>query len=261
MIRNADLVSYLPPFMQEFKETTAALEAENPEFNIAWDSANRVLQNEFIATADEYGIARFEKILHILPSKEDDLESRRARVQARWFNVIPYTVKALISKLISLSGETNFWVSVSPDYKLELETYLGRYGQVEELERIIQTMIPCNMVVKSINKLICNAAGKIFMCGGVTHVRNFFITNDEVIYPNITGEALIHSGAAYTTDNFITNDNEESVAISGAALHGAGTVNTVSVTITNDFNEMFSTSGENSVKATPVITQFAEIKN
>lgn len=29
MIREADLVSYLPEFMREFKETAAALEAEN----------------------------------------------------------------------------------------------------------------------------------------------------------------------------------------------------------------------------------------
>ena len=32
MIREVDLVSYLPPFVGEYKETNLALTAENPEF-------------------------------------------------------------------------------------------------------------------------------------------------------------------------------------------------------------------------------------
>lgn len=116
MIREVDLVSYLPPFMADFKEVAVTLEAENPEFKIIWDAANQVLYNEFIATADEYGISRFEAILKILPSKEDTLESRRARVQARWFNAIPYTMKALISKLIALCGDNNFTITKQFDF-------------------------------------------------------------------------------------------------------------------------------------------------
>lgn len=61
MTREVDLVSYLPPFLAEFKEIAVTLKAENPEFVLVWNAAERVLQNEFIETADEYGISRFEK--------------------------------------------------------------------------------------------------------------------------------------------------------------------------------------------------------
>ena len=108
--REVDLLSYLPPFMAEFKEIAVTLDAENPEFVLVWKAADRVLQNEFIETADEYGISRFEKILNILPSKEDTLESRRSRVFARWFNTIPYTLKALIAKLEALCGDSDFTI-------------------------------------------------------------------------------------------------------------------------------------------------------
>ena len=67
MIREVDLVSYLPPFMAEFKEIMATLEAENPEFVLVWEAADRVLQNEFIETSDEYGISRWERILGVFP--------------------------------------------------------------------------------------------------------------------------------------------------------------------------------------------------
>lgn len=234
MIREVDLVSYLPPFMADFKEVAVTLEAENPEFKIIWDAANQVLYNEFIATADEYGISRFEAILKILPSKEDTLESRRARVQARWFNAIPYTIKALISKLIALCGDNNFTITKQFDfYRLELETHLELYGQVDELEYIINTMLPCNIVVVSDNKIICDVKGLAAFAGGICITEHFFITNDS----------------------------RETVVANGAAVHGAGVVNTASVIITNDFNEQFNITGTSSIGSGAVVSEIVGIKD
>lgn len=234
MIREVDLVSYLPPFMAGFKEVSVTLEAENPEFKIIWDAANQVLYNEFIATADEYGISRFEAILKILPSKEDTLESRRARVQARWFNAIPYTMKALISKLIALCGDNNFTITKQFDfYRLELETHLELYGQVDELEYIINTMLPCNIVVVSDNKIICDVKGLAAFAGGICITEHFFITNDS----------------------------RETVVANGAAVHGAGVVNTASVIITNDFNEQFNITGTSSIGSGAVVSEIVGIKD
>ena len=108
MIREIDLVSYLPPFIAGFKEISATLEAENPEFLLVWRAADQVLKNEFIETSDEYGISRFEKMLNILPSWEDTLESRRAKVRSQWINVLPYTVRMLLQKLQIICGSTDF---------------------------------------------------------------------------------------------------------------------------------------------------------
>ena len=108
-MREVDLVSYLPPFLAEYKEVNMALAAEKPEFGLIWEAADRMLRNEFIMSADEYGISRFEKILNILPSVSDSLENRRARVQNRWFNTAPYTIRTLALKLAELlGGDHNF---------------------------------------------------------------------------------------------------------------------------------------------------------
>lgn len=235
MIREVDLVSYLPPYLQEYnQETVAALEAENPEFRLIWEASDRVLYNEFIATADEYGISRFEKILNILPSKEDTLESRRARVQSRWFTEIPYTLKALISKLIALCGDSNF--EITKDflyYKIGIETNLELFGQVEELEHIIETMLPCNMIVDSVNKIPCDADGVALWGGGICAIEFFVITNDEQAEHTITGKANV----------------------------GGGIVNAVSVTITNDFNEQFNIDGTNSLGSGAVVTEIIGIND
>lgn len=232
MIRNVDLVSYLPPIMAEFQEYRATLEAENPEFVLVWNATDQVLQNEFIATADEYGISRFEQILNILPSKEDTLESRRSRVQTRWFNTIPYTLKALLGKLIALCGENNFTVVKDYDhYKISIFTDLELFGQAEELDFTLDTMIPCNMIVVSQNNIPCNASGFALICGGVCFVQNFFITNDFQESHSIIGDTKVGGGLVSSVSVTITNDFNEKFNVNGDALNGAGVVFT-------EFNEM-----------------------
>ena len=156
--------------MAEYKETNLTLTAENPEFVLVWKAADRALKNEFIATADEYGISRFEKILHILPSRDDTLESRRSRVQSRWFTSLPYTWRMLIQKLIALCGEDDFTITKQFDfYRIDLDVHLELFGQVEELERIIETMLPCNMVMDAENRIQADGDTNLY-AGGVLSV-------------------------------------------------------------------------------------------
>lgn len=292
MIREVDLVSYLPPFLADFKETAVTLEAENPEFRLVWEGTDRVLKNEFIATADEYGISRFEKLLHIFPSSEDTLESRRARVQIRWFSSIPYTWRVFVERLIAICGENNFTLKAHfvDGYLVELEVNLELYGQIEELEHLIETMFPCNITFTAKNNIPCVANGFAFWAGGVCFTHRFFITNDGKIVQTISGVALVAGGVAdaallplVTNDSeehysssgealncgavvdamrfFTTNDSKESVSVDGAAIPGGGVVNTAKVVITNDFKEQFNINGQGSVGAGVLSTEFFEANN
>jgi hypothetical protein len=198
MIREVDLVSYFPPYLKEYKEQVAALEAVNPEFSIVWNAADQVLSNEFIATADEYGISRFEKILKILPSKEDTLESRRARVQSRWFTALPYTWKSLLAKMIAVCGEDNFKLTKDfTMYQLYVETSLNLVGQVEELDKVLNTMLPCNVVVHSVNNLSHTVMSTVFGYGVTITNRNYTIDSKTNTEHSLTG--YVTTGSTVTT--------------------------------------------------------------
>lgn len=205
--RIVDLVSYLPHFLAEYKETNAALTAENPEFQITWDAAKKVLYNEFIETADEYGISRFEKLLKIFPTKEDTLESRRSRVRVRWFAFLPYTWRVFIEKLIALCSENNFTATKNFDfYQIDLKVNLELFGQVEELERLIETIIPCNMIVTANNKIICPASGLALIAGGA-FATEFYIISDEGSNNYIASQASYHGGGVVYTESITIIDN------------------------------------------------------
>ncbi len=148
MTREVSLVSYLPPFMAEYKEINTALEAANPELGAIWKTADTVLRNAFIATADEYGIARFEKLLSILPAAGDTLEDRRARVQAVWFISLPYTWRMLVQKTDGIFGTAYSMVLEQKGaYTIRLTAKLELQWQADELIRVMERMLPCNMGV------------------------------------------------------------------------------------------------------------------
>lgn len=169
MIRDVNLTSYLPEFMQSYTEPMSALEAENPEFAIMWKAVDRLLYNRFISTADEYGISRFEKMLGIYPQITDTLEVRRMRVQNRWFNAIPYTIRALaerIAKLLDEEQSFSIWSDFKEAYTLVITLYMLNDSKAEEVQYILSTMIPENIVTS----IICENVhlGKIYF-GAVMH--------------------------------------------------------------------------------------------
>lgn len=213
MIREVDLVSYLPPFLAEYKETNLTLTAENPEFILGWKAADRVLKNEFIATADEYGIERFEKILHILPSRNDTLESRRSRIQSRWITALPYTWQMFIQKLLALCGGNEFTITKQFDfYRIKLDVHLPLFGQVEELERIVENMLPCNMVVDAHNLLASSPKTKIFLSGTIQQTAHFTI-NTELGEKKVLQGDICHAGyvSMHKTMEIATDATKEDI--------------------------------------------------
>lgn len=165
MKHRVELTGYLPEFLREYSETGAALMAEEPEFTLLWDSADRVLRNQFIETADEYGISRLERIMGILPSSADSLESRRALVRSRWTCALPYTLKALIYKLTAFCGGNDFRIirkfdSLTEGYTISVITHIRPYSEVLELKRLLNEMIPVNMVIDSFNSIAIIPEGK-----------------------------------------------------------------------------------------------------
>ena len=246
MIREVDLVSYLPPFMQNYKEPVAALEAENPEFSLMWSATDRCLRNRFISTADEYGISRFEKMLKIYPTADDTLESRRSRVQ----------------KLLVLCGDSDFEVTgdFKTGYTLYIDTDLELYGQVEELENIINTMIPENLVVVSKNSIPCNIKGAVLFGGGICFINEFIITNDFREVFDVNGSSVFGGGIVQTEMLNITNDSQETVSVQGTVNFGGKATDTAMVTISTDFNETIRADMDAKAASGVVQVDFIEIK-
>lgn len=147
MVRDVDLGSYLPPFMQHYEELMAVLEAQNPEFVLVWEAVERIFCNRFISTADEYGISRLERILEIFPSNKDTLELRRERVLFRSNEQLPFTMKSLKSYLEAIFGD-NIVIDLDADkYILTVRSGMSIKNAAADIAAMLMRVCPENIVI------------------------------------------------------------------------------------------------------------------
>ncbi len=139
---------YWPSILQEIEEFQEMANTENIEFEGLQDAIENLIDDQFIQTATERGIARREKIYKITPFADDDLESRRFRVLARENDKLPYTYKVLINKLNQLCGEDGYVMSRNlGDYTLNIKIELTKKRMFDEVDKLVRKMAPANLVI------------------------------------------------------------------------------------------------------------------
>lgn len=142
------LLDYLPPVLHEVMEMRAINEANESEIAIAWDALALVLANQFLETANAYGVSIWEKELKILSKDTDSLEFRKARIKAKWNQQLPYTLPWLRRWLDGIYGQENHKESVE-DYAIHLQidhTGISDASRLmAEILKMLKEVQPSNM--------------------------------------------------------------------------------------------------------------------
>lgn len=199
-MRKVDLWYYLPPFLKEFLELREILGAEEPEFQELVKQYDDVLKDNFIITATERGIARFESTLGIRPDASASLETRRSAVLTKWWDATPYTLRTLKNRIALIQGNSNIQISFDKDnpHCIQIVTRLETAGQVDDLAYIIQTMLPANLEVDSANRLEGTVNVGLFYGMGTGMTETLFLTNDLNESVNVPGNALVGMASGFT---------------------------------------------------------------
>ena len=148
MAKEVNLLSYWMPVLRQLKEFKEIAKAEEPEIELLLQACERALDNFFIETADEEGLARFEKIMSIIPEAGETLDTRRFNALVKWNDNTVYTEATLENLLTSICGEGKYSLTKRYDeYVLEVSTTVSVAGAYELVSQLLETIIPCNMVV------------------------------------------------------------------------------------------------------------------
>lgn len=144
------LIDYLPPVLQGVREYKVICNtAEQPEAEEAWASAFQGLADQFLLTAGEYGIARHEMILGILPKGTETLEERRFRVIARYLEQLPFTIRALRDQMDRLCGTEKYLITLNHDaYSIRVSVALSSASMLEDVRGMVRRMVPANLAVE-----------------------------------------------------------------------------------------------------------------
>jgi hypothetical protein len=145
MTKIADL---WPPIMQELREFQKIAEIEDVFYEKLWQEIESIVNDQFISTATEKGIARREKMLNVSSFADDTLETRRFRVQGVWNDKLPYTYRVLLERLDSLCGPDGYVMELNAgEYSLNIKIELTKKRMFDEVVRITRQMVPANLVI------------------------------------------------------------------------------------------------------------------
>lgn len=141
------LQDYLPPILLKTYEFPLLCETEQPEIDRLHDAADAVLDAQFISTAGETAIARYEKIFGITPMDTDTLDERRFKVLIRINTQLPFSVRRLRQQLATLCGEDGYKLEVSGGkYTLSVKVALTAKRNQQAVEELLADIVPANMV-------------------------------------------------------------------------------------------------------------------
>ena len=181
MLRQVNLLDYLPPFVQEYKEIKELADSMTVEIQSAIDASEKLKNNLFIYTTNEDGIKRFESLVGIVPLDTDTLSDRQFKVVSKWNMAVPYTFRSLQERLETLCGGSDMvTVEMVSNFEIKIKVALGGKNKLESTRDMVKTMLPCNIAYEVI--LMYNTHGVL---SAYTHETLSQFTYQELRDSNI----------------------------------------------------------------------------
>ena len=177
------LQDYLPPILLKTYEFPLLCDTEQPEIDRLRDAADAVLDAQFISTAGETAIARYERIFGITPMDTDTLAERRFKVLAKINAQLPFSVRRLRQQLATLCGDDGYKLEVNGGvYTLTVKVALTAKRNQQAVEKLLADIVPANMVCTT--SLLYNQHADLTR---FTHAQLALLTHFEIreeVLPN-----------------------------------------------------------------------------
>lgn len=141
------LNEYLPSILLKTYEFPLLCDTEQREFDRLNTAVDEVLNAQFVSTAGERGIERYEQIFSIVPQDTDTLDERRFRVLAKINAQLPFSIRRLRQQLATLCGEDGYKLELDGSrYTLTVKVALTAKRNQQAVEELLANIVPANMV-------------------------------------------------------------------------------------------------------------------
>ena len=141
------LNEYLPSILLKTYESPLLCDTEQREFDRLNTAVDEVLNAQFVSTAGERGIERYEQIFSIVPQDTDTLDERRFRVLAKINAQLPFSIRRLRQQLATLCGEDGYKLELDGGrYTLTVKVALTAKRNQQAVEELLANIVPANMV-------------------------------------------------------------------------------------------------------------------
>ena len=143
-------IEYFPPLEKENKTLQQIGITVDEELINVGSSLNLIFENQFILTADEDTISKYEKMFGLEVSEEESIEDRKLKILTFYQNSVPYTYRSILSKVYSIIGPEHISFSLpidgeEPSFILDV-TLSGVNRNI--VLKVLDPLLPCNIVIR-----------------------------------------------------------------------------------------------------------------
>ena len=155
----------------------------------------QILANNFVQTANEKGIERYEKILGITVDPTLDLETRRQRVLSKMARSTVFTLRVLKTNLKEICDNGEYTLNMDYDtFFMDVKVRIGKKGMLDVLYDLLYTMLPAHVGFYLHNHLPASSTGGTFYALA-TSIKHSYRVVDGVSPIGNTTLTLRPSGA------------------------------------------------------------------
>lgn len=170
---------HLPQYYKDVREIDILSEAIMYVLLNMHNEFRQILANNFIQTANEQGIARFERILDITSDPSLDLETRRQKVLSTMSASTVFTLRVLKMKLKEMCDNGEYMLNLDYNkFHADINVRISKKGMLEVLYDLLYAMTPAHSTFTIKNKLPVDSTMTRFT-GGVISIKR--IVNINVI--------------------------------------------------------------------------------
>jgi len=172
------LLDYLPAVLRDVREYRALAHTEDVELALAWSRLGAALADQFVLTATEHGVARWEDILGIVPKGTYNLDERKFAILTRLNEQLPYTYRMLERILTELCGADGYSIGLE-GYELDVRIMIKAKNNFADVESMLRRVCPANLAVNVSIEYMQWFKLKGLTWGGVSH-RTWYQLRNEV---------------------------------------------------------------------------------
>nr|WP_302599707.1 putative phage tail protein [uncultured Cellulosilyticum sp.] len=140
------LKKYLPDFVSNIKEFQELDKTISLEVDELRNKLQQLQENQFIETANEEGLRKYEQLLNL--SSTNDIELRRFNILNKYNSTIPFSIMWLRNTLNTTIGRGDFLMELdNSKYVLTIGVVKNKEHLIDSLKKDLRKKIPANMVL------------------------------------------------------------------------------------------------------------------
>ena len=259
MIVSQDLKRMLPDWYEGLYETDLLMTIEQSLIDDLATQINRAQSNLYISTADSETLAVYENMLRITRQNGDTLDMRRFRILTRLASQKPYT-KRYFQEVLNAFGAPVTVKYFYNDYALKIESNFEQSGQMSDLEYLVRTVVPANILPEISNRLEMNDLNEEIYLGLAVTVCEFNQVTQDFVYQVGTQQG-VYLASGQTDGSFVSvmHDFKQDMTTTALPYLGAGQTMANFRSVTQDFIGISETTQQVIQSSGNVVANFITI--